>query len=194
MTRGPQANKSMPPNMKFNQQDILHIAEQACVFVVASAMLVYGLAKPVQFSALPPDTTLGELSPMQLMWAFYAHSLPFAIFIGMMEVAGAVLLLVPRLRVLGALLLTGILTNVILQDIFYEVNVGALRAAIVYQVLTLAVLWWRRDTLVRGLRALTMAWQPAPASRRKQLIRLMLAILVAVAIKFAEMRWTHFGG
>lgn len=177
----------MPPA----HHDIHKSIELACALVVATALFAYGAGKTVQFSAPPPDTALGDLSPMQLMWAFYAHSLPFALFIGVMEVLGGLLLLVPRTRIIGGLLLTGILTNIILQDIFYEVNVGALRAALLYQGLTLVVLWYRRATLISGVRTLVQrTGETLP--RRRQLVVLLLAATVAVVIKYMEIKLTRF--
>lgn len=179
------------PHMPLPHRDIHKSIELACALIVATALFAYGVGKTVQFSAPPPETALGDLSPMQLMWAFYAHSLPFALFIGAMEVLGGLLLLVPRTRIIGGLLLTGILTNIILQDIFYEVNAGALRAAMLYQGLTLVVLWYRRATLISGFRTL-MQRSDETLPRRRQLVVLLLAVIIAVVIKYMEITLTRF--
>ena len=123
------------------------------VVVVATAMYAYGFGKYVQFSDPATSTgTIAGATGMELMWAFYGYSKPYALLLGVSEVIGGILLLVRRTRVIGGLLLAGILGNVIAQDVFFEVSYGVLRAAVLYQVLVLGVLWFHRATLLAAAR------------------------------------------
>lgn len=166
----------------------LRIFEWACVVVVATAMFIYGFAKPIQFSDPSTITTpLNELSGMELMWAFYGYSLTMSLFLGVVEVAGGVLLILPRTRVIGAIILTGVLSTVILQDILYGVLAGALKAAIVYQILTLAILFIHREVVIDGFKRFIL-----PKSEEKPTIWFVVAVLLLAAfIKFLEVLWTH---
>lgn len=171
----------------------IRIFEWASAWVVATAMFIYGFAKPIQFSDPSTITTpVNELTGMQLMWAFYGYSAPFHILLGVLEVTGGVLLLIPRTRLLGALLLTAMLSNIIAQDIFYGVLEGALRAAIVYQLLTLGILWIHRAALVDGVKRFVL---PHPESEtRTWTQRLLFAAAVigaAIALKALEILFTH---
>lgn len=84
---------------------------------------------------------------MQLMWAFYAYSKPFAIIVGVIEILGSVLFIIPKTRIFGGLVLTSILVNVILQDYFYGVLLGALLYAIIFQIFILIVFYFHREKI-----------------------------------------------
>lgn len=169
-------------------KNLLRIFEWAAAWMVALSVSVYGFAKPIQFTDPSTITTVNELTGMQLMWAFYGYSLPFQIFLGVLEVGGSVLLLLPRTRVLGALLLTAILSNIIVQDLIYGVLEGALRAAIVYQVLTLGILWIHRETLVDGFRRLLRPREANEArTLRERLLFAAVVIGAVIMLKAVEM-------
>ncbi|MDP4821242.1 MAG: DoxX family protein, partial [Saprospiraceae bacterium] len=137
--------------------NLRRIAEWALVFVVTLSMLAYGLGKYWQFGQLhDPDQTVSELSGMQLMWAFYGYSKTFPMLLGIAEVLGALLLLVPRTRILGALLLSILLINIIIQDIIYGVHPGALFAACLYQLMLLFILGWHRKKLYQARQSLLL--------------------------------------
>ncbi len=113
----------------------MQILENALAYIIVFAMLAYGVGKMVQFKhAQHVSTPVSELSGMQLMWAFYGYSRPFVLSLGALEIIGGLLILIKRFRLIGCLMVSSILINVILQDIFYDVNIGALRAAILYQI------------------------------------------------------------
>ena len=91
-------------------------------------MLIYGWSKilPMQF---PPiglqrlEQTYGESSPMGLAWSFMQYSQTYTAFAGIAEVLGALLLLSRRTMTLGALILTGVLTNVVMMNFCYDIPV-----------------------------------------------------------------------
>ena len=118
-------------------------------------MFAYGIGKMVQFNgAVPVNKTISDLTAQQLMWAFYGYSKPFVLTLGFLEIIGGILILIKRTRILGCLFVTTILVNVILQDIFYTVNIGALRAAILYQVFIALILWFNKEKLIQSFRIL----------------------------------------
>lgn len=125
-------------------------------------MFVYGFAKTVQFS---PTSDIADpvnsLTGQQLMWAFYGYSAVYAKFLGVVEILGAGLLLFRRTVLLGCLIVTTVLVNVIAQDIVYGVLEGALRAAIVYQLLTFIILWINRVHVLRIWHAF-LSTEPSP--------------------------------
>ncbi|QQR87334.1 MAG: hypothetical protein IPJ76_03680 [Flavobacteriales bacterium] len=148
---------------------LLRILELAFRWHVALSMFVYGIAKTVQFDATAGnDAPVNSLSGQQLMWAFYGYSLGYAKFLGVVEMLGAGLLLFRRTTLLGCLVVTTVLVNVIVQDIVFGVLEGALRAAIIYQVLTVVILllnwqrvmavWQAFTTPVRSASALRWYW------------------------------------
>ena len=135
--------------MTISKQDWYYVFELSVAITVAASMLLYGIGKPTQFSnSIILQKTVINLTGMELMWAFYGYSKAYAIIIGIFEIAGGVLLLINKTRIAGAIILTTILLNVILQDIFYGVNQGALKAAIIYQALLLIIFYLKRKVIV----------------------------------------------
>jgi hypothetical protein len=97
-------------------------------FYLGLVMFAYGLAKIflVQFSAPTPlrlMQNLGDFSPMGLLWVFMGYSPAYSIFTGAAEALGAVLLFSRRTTTLGALVLVGVLTNVVALNLCYDVPV-----------------------------------------------------------------------
>lgn len=141
--------------LKIKKEEILNIFEWISVIIVAIYMIGYGVGKAIQFGDISSYTEpINKLKPMQLMWAFYSYSKSFAIIIGIFEVLGAILLVIPRTRLIGGLVLTTILTNIILQDFFFGVLQGALANAIFYQLVILFVFYRHRHKLLNAYKAL----------------------------------------
>lgn len=97
-------------------------------YVLGLELLGYGFFKllPVQFGELDPlmlTRSVGELPPMRLLWAFMAASKPYTMFAGAAEVVGACLLFWRRTTLLGALILIGVMTNVVLLNVCYDVPI-----------------------------------------------------------------------
>ena len=177
--------------MKLIKQDYLYIFEMALVMSVSLSMLLYGIGKPLQFSNLTiAQKPISALTGMELMWAFYGYSKVYPIIVGIFEIAGALLLLFRKTRLIGGLIITSILLNVILQDIFYEVNVGALNAAIVYQISVLIIFWLNRKPIISTVQFYFNQFTTLPKSQNKWLI-LILAGLGAMILKVVEFFLTH---
>ena len=141
--------------MKWTKRDHFEVFENAISWIVVLGMFIYGGAKLIQFDgAAETDKAISELSGMELMWAFYGYSKAFAITLGIFEITGGILIFIKRTRLIGCLFTSVILINVILQDIFFEVHNGALKAAILYQVLILLILWLNREKVFRSIKTL----------------------------------------
>lgn len=97
-------------------------------YVLAWQMLSYAQAKLVgmQFPFPEPDQlglTVGGLEPFSLLWNFMGYSVAYSLFTGFAEVAGGLLLLFRRTTTLGALVTAGIMTNVVMLNLSYDVPV-----------------------------------------------------------------------
>ncbi len=132
--------------MSIDKLNKIEILENAISYIVAFGMLIYGVAKMVQFNgAINTQKTLPELTPQQLMWAFYGYSKPYVIILGFIEIIGALLIFIKKTRLIGCLLLSVILCNVILQDFFFDVS--AITVALFYQFLILLVFWINQEKI-----------------------------------------------
>ncbi|HEY4815457.1 MAG TPA: hypothetical protein VIH58_12300 [Chthoniobacterales bacterium] len=97
-------------------------------FYLASALLTYGLIKviPLQMPAPLLSTLLepyGESSPMGLLWTFIGASKGYEMFVGFAEVAGGLLLTLPRTTALGALIGVADMLQVFVLNMCYDVPV-----------------------------------------------------------------------
>lgn len=179
-------NILIPSFMNFIKKHKTEILENAFSYVVVLAMLVYGIGKIVQFNgAANIDLKISEMTGMQLMWAFYGYSKPFVYTLGFLEVSGGILMFFKRTRIIGCLLVSTILINVILQDIFYSVNVGALRAAILYQFLILLILYMNKKKIFEVWKRLTQFDQNTNAWNSKLFIW-VLSFLLFVIFRIGE--------
>lgn len=95
---------------------------------LAFYMLVYGMSKifPMQFPPLSLNQltgTYGESSPMGLAWTFMQYSPYYTAFTGWAEVLGGLLLLNRKTISLGAIILTGVIANVVMMNFCYDIPV-----------------------------------------------------------------------
>lgn len=172
--------------MKFDRNDSISILEDAISWVVVFGMFIYGGGKILQFDgASQLDKPVSELTGMQLMWAFYGYSKVYALTLGFFEILGGLLLLIKRTRLIGCFLISAILVNVILQDIYFGVHLGALKAAILYQSLIVIVLWLNREKLIRSVKVLL---EPiiTDRSRIKFIVKLVITFAVFVLLRILE--------
>lgn len=93
---------------------------------LAKTMMIYGASKvlPSQFAAIHLGALvdpLGHLSPMGLLWNFMGYSRAYMFFGGAAELLGGVLLVFPRLTALGSLVSLGVLSNVLMLNLCYDV-------------------------------------------------------------------------
>lgn len=104
------------------------LAQTVVRYHVAFLMMSYGITKIllIQFGTMGIDTmesTIGDQSPMGFMWSFMSFSKTVNFFTGWVEFIGAVMLFFRKTTFLGAMLLLGTLTSVVIMDIGYDVSV-----------------------------------------------------------------------
>ena len=97
-------------------------------YVLIAAMVNYGISKVLDLQFQPPQAgrlseTYGESSPMGLLWTFMGASVPYTMFAGFAELVGAALLAFRRTTLLGALVLIGVMGNVVVLNFCYDVPV-----------------------------------------------------------------------
>lgn len=172
--------------MTFNKKDKIEIFENAISWIVVLAMFIYGGSKSFQFedSSLI-DKIVSEMTGMELMWAFYGYSKPYALTLGIFEIIGGLLILIKKTRIIGCLFTTTILVNVIFQDIYYDVHLGALQAALLYQILILTILWLNKDKLIRAIKTLLQP-KKIEQSKMKFLLKLVIAFILFMGLRITE--------
>ena len=172
--------------MNFDKKDKIEILENSISWIVVLAMFIYGGGKLIQFDgAIEIDKTVSELTGMELMWAFYSYSKSFSMTLGILEIIGGILILIKKTRIIGCLLTSTILINVIFQDIYFGVHLGALKAAILYQILILIILWLNKEKLIRGIKILLES-NKIEQPNMKLFIKLLIAFGVFLILRLLE--------
>lgn len=120
-------------------------------YFVAFVMFIYGFDKifPIQMpfpNLAQLNTPLGDLSPMRLAWLFVGYSAPYEIFGGLLEVIAAMLLAFRRTQLLGALMMTGVVANVVMLNYAYDIPVKLFSSQLLIMSLYILLYEWRRLT------------------------------------------------
>jgi hypothetical protein len=113
---------------KRNYNNLFSLARRYATYCLGLYMLIYGFTKVLSGQFGAPnlhvlEETVGNSSPMGLLWTFMGASKPYTFFSGLMEVIGGYLLFFGRTRTLGALLSSIVMLNVMMLNYCYDVPV-----------------------------------------------------------------------
>lgn len=97
-------------------------------YSLAVTLIGYGAYKVIksqfQFPGLDRLVeTYGDSSPMGLLWTFMGYSDSYTVFTGSAELLAGLLLFSRRLTTVGALVAIGVLSNVVMLNVSYDVSV-----------------------------------------------------------------------
>ncbi len=154
-------------------------------YYLAYMMFAYGFAKV--FRSQFPDPSLGTLiqtygdsSPMHLLWTFMGASPTYTVFTGAVEVLAGALLLSRRTSTLGALVTVGIMANIFVLNLSYDVPVKLFS----FHLLAFASLLLLPDArrLANALVLGRAAAAPAPGWRPQSVRWRRIAIAVKVLV------------
>ncbi len=161
-------------------------------YVLAFTMIGYGLAKVGstmnQFPAPGVEQLMksyGESSPMNLLWTFMGASKAYTFFAGLAETVAALLLIWRRTTTLGAVVVVGVMTNIVMMNFCYDVPVKQYSSHLLLMALYLLlpeiprlanVFVWNRPTR-------QVCWRPVYANGRRIWVqRLFKAYLILMGI------------
>ena len=166
--------------------------------VLGMTMLGYGAAKVMQGQMPAPSLSrllqpYGESSPMGLLWTFIGASGPYQIFCGASEMLGGILLFVPWLTALGSLVCVGVLTNVFVLNMCYDVPVKLFSLHLLLMAVFLAAPDLRKLADLFIFQRPARLSHPVPLFRRRWLNRTVLAVqlLCGVALASVTLYFSH---
>jgi hypothetical protein len=152
-----------------------------CRYVAAAFLLLYGFAKltGAQFTVLESelDRPMRDVPGFWLTWYYFGYSRVYGTFLALVQIAGAIALILPRFVLLGACMLFGVVGNIILIDIFYGVDLGALAAALVIQACLLRILLAHRERLAQLL-------LPGPVGKARHWLAIAVLSLFAFGVAY----------
>ncbi len=158
-------------------------------------MLSYGLSKVfyLQFRPLSLEQLFqnyGYSPPMRLMWTFMESSQTYTVFAGLAEVLAAGLLIFRQTRLLGGLVTFGVMFNVFLMNMSYDIPVKLSSGLYMLMGLLLVVVDYRRLLVVfaqyKGELPETI-YQPIFQGRRSRILlitfqTLLIALLTTIQV------------
>jgi len=174
-------------------------------FALGSTMVSYGMSKAIPLQMPAPQLTrllepFGNFSPMGVLWYSIGASRPYEIFTGCAELAGGILLFVPRLATLGAIVCLADLIQIFMLNMTYDVPVKLLSFHLLLLSLFVLAPDARRLAHVFVLnRTADPSREPLWTSRRSARIALIVqlvfgAYLVGVDLSGSMIGWTRYGG
>jgi hypothetical protein len=120
--------------------------------VASFPILIYGLAKlnGSQFTILASelDKPMGQVSGFWLTWYYFGFSSIYGNFIALVQIVGGILLMFRKSTLLGSSILLPLITNIILVDIFYQIDSGALFVALIIEAALIILLWFHKAELL----------------------------------------------
>ncbi|HEV7590540.1 MAG TPA: hypothetical protein VGO40_20695 [Longimicrobium sp.] len=178
----PSAESPPPPENRY--------PPAALRYFVAFMFLLYGFAKlnGAQFTILDSelDKPMREVPGFWLTWYYFGYSAVYGGLIALLQIGGALLLTFRRTALLGACLLFGMVSNIVLVDVFYDVDVSGLASAVVLWVCLAIIL----STYAAELERLFWTRQaPPPGSRTRGRRAAAAAVRVAMVAFAAAFTW-----
>lgn len=170
-------------------------------YYLAANMLNYGLAKVLVLQFQPPTLDrlaqrFGDASPMGLLWTFMGYSPAYTIFTGVLEILGGLLLLSRKTTLAGALLLVGVLANVVMLNLCYDVPVKQFSIHLLAMALLLLAPQRRRlwGLLSGAATPATAPEEPFPSPRGRRAWRIFAVALGLCLIVLQLQRQLGFRG
>lgn len=166
---------------------------------VGAAMVGYGLKK-VFWSQFPEPPlarlvdTFGQTSPMGLLWTFMGESRLYSLAGGIGETLGGVLLFVPRFTALGAIVSFGMMCNVLLLNLAYDVPRKIYSVHLVLICLFLLLPDFRRlaNVFIFNRRAEPVEEAPLFKDKQFNFAALLLQLAFGILVVFLTGKEAHF--
>jgi len=145
----------------------------------------YGVSKLSGHQLTAPPaiarTPIGALSGYWLTWFYFGYSNTYKDILGLIQILGASLLLFRKSALLGAAMMTPVMANILLINIFYSIAPGAEANAAFILGSMLLLLWHQRLELIEVL------WirQPAASTSTQKLhwyIRALILLIVLAQV------------
>jgi hypothetical protein len=154
-------------------------------YISAYLVLTYGTRKLIgggQFALGPALSSLsvGSLSGFELTWFYYGYSHAYGTILGLTQILGGVLLLFRRSTLLGAAILSPVMANILMINIFFHIALGAEIAAAFLLGSTMLLLWQEREGIIR------LFWRDQSSETRMENRTQEVALAIVVLLVLAQ--------
>jgi hypothetical protein len=122
-----------------------------------------------------------EVSGFWLTWYYFGYSPIYGNLIALVQIIGGILLMCRKTTLLGSCILLPVITNIILVDIFYGIDHGALLVALIIESALIIILALHKDELVEVFwRKQNSLFALGPSAKLKQYGAYALRVLMIV--------------
>lgn len=176
--------------------------EMVCRLYVFFFLAFYGLGKILGAQFYTPDLIpleietmpISQISDFDLAWVFMGRSYGYMLFIGIGELIGALMLLFNKTKLIGTFILIPIMVNVIVFDIFFLDEYGALASAVIYFIMLLAILWINKEKIMKVTKTLVHFDTITKTSIKEKFIKFSYVLLIFfVVFVFNQLLVNWFG-
>ncbi len=154
-------------------------------YISAYLILTYGTRKLIgggQFALSPAfgSRQIGSLSGFELTWFYYGYSHAYGALLALTQILAGVLLLFRKSALLGAALLTPVMANILMINIFFHIAVGAEIAAAFLLGSMLLLLWQEHEALI------SLFWRREPIRTRMGTKTQRVAVAIVVLLVLVQ--------
>ena len=167
-------------------------------YFLAFKMFTYGIHKviPLQggfITASSLEQPLVMMEPASLQFSFLAYSSAYKIFTGLAEVMGGILILWRRTATLGALILTGVLSVVVMINFCFLMVVKS--SSFHYLLVAFILLWKDRERLLQifilNKPTVSSVYAPLIPHRKWNLTFSSFLILLVICYLYQHIAWNN---
>ncbi len=189
-------------NLNLKRFDYKEILELVCRLYVFFFLAVYGIGKVLgaQFyrpGGIPEEIALMPISQVpdfDLAWVFMGRSFGYMLFIGLAEIIGAGLLLFNKTKLIGTLVLIPIMVNVVVFDIFFLNEYGALAGATIYLIMLLVILVLNKEKMTAVVKDLLTNKSPLQISSKDKVLKYVIVLVIIGLIFIGDQMIVRFFG
>jgi len=134
--------QSKEAKQKINSEKVYGFLYTFIRYCIAFNLASFGWKKLLGLQFVVPEEIAGKPMNQQsgewLTWYYFGYSFAFGLIVAAIQIIGSYLLLFRRTLLLGAIILFSFMMNLMLINIFYQMNAGALLQSV---VLTIGILF-----------------------------------------------------
>jgi hypothetical protein len=157
-------------------------------YLTSGFLLLYGFAKVngSQFTILASelDRPMGQVSGFWLTWYYFGYSPIYGNFIALAQILAGILLMFRKTTLLGSCIAFPVVTNIIMVDVFYAIDIGALLVALLMEFSLITIFVMHRKELVDLFWTRQNSLFPSSTTSRtvtagKHAVRILLVVIMA---------------
>ncbi|MEZ4797902.1 MAG: hypothetical protein R2785_12130 [Flavobacteriaceae bacterium] len=134
---------------------------------------------------LPPevaDMTLREVDSFTIAWTFMGYSFWYVLFIGITQLIGAWFLLWNKTKLIGVMILTPIMVNIIMFDLIFLGVYSALAISIIILMMLIMIMLFNKEKIINIYQELISFPPKSEVLLKKRILTIGITIMTLLII------------